>query len=228
MIQRYYGDVPTREELLDRAIGARLRPSDVLLDAGCGADVPLLTQYGAKVALAIGVDLCPPTVELAPPLSVMLGDLERLPLSAESVDLVMSRSVFEHLAHPLAVLREFKRVLRPGGALVFTTPNKYYYSCLVARVTPLWLKAAYFKRVFGEDAYDYFPVHYRANTRKAFRRLAGAAQLRLVHVESVRHYPYYLMFSPVLFRLGVLYDWVITALGLEWLQSNWLVVMEKR
>jgi hypothetical protein len=35
------------------------------------------------------------------------------------------------------------------------------------------------------------------------------------------------MFSPLLFRLGMLYDWCVTAMGLDSLQSNWLVVMER-
>lgn len=227
LIRRYYQDVPSREELLDRAISDVLLPDHVLLDAGCGADLPLLTQYGPKVSQAIGVDLCAPSVPLPPRTSVIVGNLETLPLRAASVDVLISRSVLEHLENPVAVFREFSRVLRAKGRLIFTTPNKYYYSCLLARLTPERLKAYYFRTVFGEDAYDNFPVHYRANTVAAFQKLADEAQFKFERVEPIRHYPYYLMFSPLLFRLGIFYDLTITALGLDGLQSNWLVVMER-
>ena len=152
---------------------------------------------------------------------------EHLPLESESVDVVISRSVFEHLERPERVLREIQRVLRPNGRLVLTTPNKYYYSCLMVRVIPDWVKAYYFRTVFGDDAYDYFPVHYRANTRRSLRALAVAAGLQVESIEAIRHFPFYFVFSPFLFRLGILYDYLITWLGLDSLQSNWLVVMAK-
>lgn len=204
-----------------------LQPSTVLLDAGCGDDLPLLLRYGPKVSLGIGVDLCPPSIKVNGHIRAIVGNLEQLPLQAGSVDVVISRSVFEHVENPLRVLREINRVLRPKGKLIFTTPNKYYYSCLIARLTPEPAKDYYFKKVFGALPYDHFPVYYRANTEKAFRKLSAGAKFRLQKVEPIRHHPYYFMFSPLLFRLGILYDRLITALGLRWLQSNWLVVMHK-
>jgi SAM-dependent methyltransferase len=227
LTRRYYRDVLSREEMLERNISHFLLPSTVLLDAGCGADLPLLSRYGPKVSLGIGVDLYPPTVQVNGHIRVVVGNLEELPLQSESVDVVISRSVFEHIEKPVQVFREINRVLRPKGKLIFTTPNKYYYSCLIARFTPESAKDYYFKKVFGEIPYDHFPVYYRANTEKAFRRFSAAAKFRLEKVEPIRHHPYYLMFSPLLFRMGILYDRFITALRLRWLQSNWLVVMQK-
>jgi SAM-dependent methyltransferase len=227
LLHRHYRDVPTREEVFDDALGSLLQTSHTLLDAGCGADFPFLTQYAPRVAFAVGVDLCPPTAAVAKPVHVVVGNLEQLPLDSGRFDVIMSRSVVEHLDHPRPVFRELARVLRPGGKLIFTTPNRYYYSCLIALLTPERLKARYFQTVFGPDAYDHFPVRYRANTRRALAQVAAAAGLRIVRLEGLRHYPYYLMFSPVLFRAGILYDRAVTALGLDWLQSTWLVVMEK-
>ena len=173
-----------------------LDPSHVLLDAGCGADFPLLTQYAPRVAFALGVDVCPPTTAMRSQVHLAVGNLEQLPLDSGRFDVIMSRSVVEHLDHPRPVFRELARVLRPGGKLVFTTPNRYYYSCLVALITPERLKARYFRTVFGPDAYDHFPVRYRANTRRALAQVAAAAGLRIIRIEALRHYPYYLMFSP--------------------------------
>jgi ubiquinone/menaquinone biosynthesis C-methylase UbiE len=179
------------------------------------------------VALAVGVDLCATGAALPSNAAMVAGNLEAVPLRTASVDLVISRSVLEHLEHPETVFREFSRVLRSGGTLVFTTPNKYYYSCLISRLLPEWVRDWYFRTAFGEEAYDHFPVYYRVNTIRAFKRLASATGFTLKRAEAVRHFPYYLMFSPFLFRLGITYDRLITSLKLDGLQSNWLVVMER-
>ena len=227
LIRRYYHDVPSREEILDETISGVLRPHHVLLDAGCGSDLPLLKQYEARTALAVGLDLETPRLRPEGRVRVLVSDLGQIPLASNSVDVIISRSVVEHLENPIHVFQELHRVLRSRGKIVFTTPNKYYYSCLIARLVPESAKAYYFRRVFGEDAYDYFPVHYRANTPRAFRRIAGALGFRIHKVEAIRHYPYYFVFSPLLFRLGTLFDRFITRWKLDGLQSNWLVVMEK-
>jgi len=139
----------------------------------------------------------------------------------------VSRSVVEHLEFPHAVFGELRRILRPGGRIVFATPNKYYYSCLVAGAIPYRWKDAFMGWAYGEDSYDHFPVFYRANSRAALRRIADEVGLRVTRVDAIRHFPFYLMFSPVLFRVGMLYDWLITGLRLDSLQSNWFVVMER-
>jgi SAM-dependent methyltransferase len=227
LMHRYYADAPSREQRLDEVVSSLCRPTDVLLDAGCGSTLALLERYAPKVAVAIGIDLGMPGRALHGAEHVVCGDLGHIPLDRESVDVIVSRSVVEHLDFPDAVFAEFARVLRRGGKLVFTTPNKYYYSCLFAWMTPERLKQWYFATVFGEDAYDHFPVRYRANTPARLRAIARASGLTIAHLEAIEHYPYYLMFSPMLFRLGIVYDRVVERLGADILKSTWLVVMEK-
>ena len=79
----------------------------------------------------------------------------------------------------------------------------------------------------GGWRYDHFPVYYRANTRAAFKRIASTTGFRILQLQAVRHYPVYFFFSPTLFRLGMLYDWTVTRLGLDRLQSIWLVAMQR-
>ncbi|MGY1807349.1 class I SAM-dependent methyltransferase [Blastococcus sp. SYSU D00669] len=50
-------------------------------------------------------------------------DLEALTLPDESVDLFITQDVLEHVFHPDRAVREIDRVLRPGGAHVFTAPK---------------------------------------------------------------------------------------------------------
>ena len=61
----------------------------------------------------------------------------------------------------------------------------------------------------------------------AFRRIARQVGLEVVSIQGLRHYPYYLMFSPLLFRLGVWYDRLITRWGLDSLQPTILAIMKK-
>ncbi len=60
------------------------------------------------------------------PLSVLTGDAQRLPLGDATVDVVMLPEVIEHLPDPLQALIEARRVVKPTGRIVLTTPNAWY------------------------------------------------------------------------------------------------------
>lgn len=54
-------------------------------------------------------------------------DLEgRIPLPDGSIDTIFCCSVLEHTHDPAAILREFRRILRPGGHVVLSVPFLYY------------------------------------------------------------------------------------------------------
>jgi malonyl-CoA O-methyltransferase len=55
-----------------------------------------------------------------PPQQFVCGDIERLPIATGSVDLAVSNLALQW-CDPLAAFTEFRRVLAPGGLLVFTT-----------------------------------------------------------------------------------------------------------
>jgi len=225
LVRKYYSDVPSRESVMDEVIAPLLDGQQRLLDARCGAPLFLLNRYGPDAAFTVGMDVVTPSGKPEGRSVVTVGDLARLPFKDASFDLIVSRSVFEHLERPTLVFKELSRTLKPGGRLVFTTPNKYDYASLVAWVIPYSWKDFYLRRVFGEESYDHFPVFYRANSPRALRRVATESGLCIERLQALRHFPYYLLFSPTLFRIGMLYDWQVTALGLDCLKSTWLVVM---
>jgi ubiquinone/menaquinone biosynthesis C-methylase UbiE len=102
----------------------RLAPSGLLLDAGCGPG-----QLSAGVARAvpglkvIGLDIDPDMVALARrdklksglAIEYCVGDVHRLPFPDGSIDFVLTSLSMHHWSEPGVALKEFRRVLRPGG-----------------------------------------------------------------------------------------------------------------
>jgi len=65
--------------------------------------------------------------------SVANLNTESLPFENSAFDLVTCTEVIEHLEHYRYTLREMHRVLKPGGALVLTTPNILNLKSLLSR-----------------------------------------------------------------------------------------------
>ena len=60
------------------------------------------------------------------------------------------------------------------------------------------------------------------------RKAMADARLVEREMETINHYPAYLMFSPVLFRLGVLYERITSVRMLRSLRGSILCVFEKQ
>jgi ubiquinone/menaquinone biosynthesis C-methylase UbiE len=116
---------PIRDEaalqLLVDATGAGAQ--DDVLDVACGPG--LVACAFARVARSVtGIDLTPAMIERARALAqerglanagFRLGDVLPLPHADASFSIVVSRFAFHHFEDPAAVLREMRRVCRPGG-----------------------------------------------------------------------------------------------------------------
>jgi len=113
------------------------------------------------------------------------GDIERLPFKDQSFDLVTSNMVLEHVRNPRALLAEVRRILRPGGSLLFHTPNSLGYTTLIARMLPDFIKLKLVPFLQARPAEDVFPTFYRFNSVGKINTLASGAgfsvsELRLV------------------------------------------------
>jgi 2-polyprenyl-3-methyl-5-hydroxy-6-metoxy-1,4-benzoquinol methylase len=100
--------------------------------AGTGSIVKMLRAAGFAGRI-IAADILPQPADINGCASWIETDLNRpLPLEDCTVDAIISTEVVEHLENPRAVFREFGRVLRPGGALVLTTPNQESFRSLLS------------------------------------------------------------------------------------------------
>lgn len=126
-----------RHEVVYRALAPRCAGA-VVLEAGCGEGygADLLADVAALV-LALDYDAVAAAHAAAryPRVAAARANLVALPLADGSCDAVVSLQVIEHLWEQERFLLECARVLRPGGALLLSTPNRLTFS--PGRDTPL-------------------------------------------------------------------------------------------
>ena|SRR5579871_5018802 len=190
-------------EIYESLIRQRLQPPSRVLDLGCGRG-GVLEQLGEAVTFPVGFD--PDLQSLREhrlrglPRACALAD--SLPLRESSVDMVVCSWVLEHLPAPAKVFAEVRRVLRPGGAFIFLTPNANSLVVLLNRVLRP-LQHTLVPRLYGRAEADTFPVMYRANTPTQIMALAHNAGLRCDLIRLIED-PSYLAFNPLLFRVSLI------------------------
>ncbi len=110
---------------------AELKPGETVLDLGSGAgfDAFLAAGHIGKSGKVIGVDMTPGMVQKArvnaerlnlSNVDFRLGEIEKLPVSDSSVDVVISNCVINLSPNKSAVFGEIYRALRPGGRIVIS------------------------------------------------------------------------------------------------------------
>lgn len=109
-----------------RSLARRLGPAARVLDAGCGTGGLLRRLHEAQPAWRLtGLDFSPLACELARERTggeVVPGSVAALPFADATFDAVVSCDVVCQVAEPAAAVREFHRVLQPGGTVVLTMP----------------------------------------------------------------------------------------------------------
>jgi SAM-dependent methyltransferase len=129
---------PPDRELRTGFLRARLEPGARVLDLGCGDG--WMTAELARAGVAVtGVEVAQAAIDRArardPELDLRLAPIDGpLPLEDTCVDLVWASEVMEHVADTARWLSEVRRVLRPGGRLLLTTPNHSRLRLLVAGI----------------------------------------------------------------------------------------------
>ncbi len=121
------------EHLHRYAIVSKYIKDKIVLDiaSGEGYGSSLMSE---KASFVYGVDIDTDTVQKAKlkykrtNLKFLTGNTSQIPIEDNSIDVVVSFETIEHHDEHDEMMIEIKRVLRPNGILIISTPDKLYYS----------------------------------------------------------------------------------------------------
>jgi SAM-dependent methyltransferase len=157
-----------RRTVLDGVIaGLELPKPARVLDAGCGSGRNMIEL--SSLGPVTGIELSETSVALARGREageIVSGSVLEMPFPDDSFDLAVSLDVIEHLEDDLTALRELRRTVAPGGALLVTVPAYQW----------LW------------SGHDEINHHHRRYTRRSLQRVAeraGWTQVRTTYFNSL-------------------------------------------
>ncbi len=157
-----------RRIVLEGVIAGLGLPADArILDAGCGSGRNMidLSRHGTVT----GVELSEPSVEIARARNcgeVIAGSVLEMPFEDGTFDLAVSLDVIEHLEDDVSALRELRRTVAPGGALLVTVPAYQW----------LWS---------GHDEINHHHRRYTRSTLESAAQQAGWRAVRTTHFNSL-------------------------------------------
>ncbi len=165
------------------------------LDAGCGTGV-LARALAAAGCRVTGVDASWAMIQAAgnlksdrdhasvdDPVFQVIETIEKLDFPGSSFDGIVCSSVLEYVGDPNRAVSEFYRVLRPGGLLLVSVPNKVSLLRTIEKVSYAILMKCF---GIGWPAYLAFSRH--SYTSESFSRLLRDNSFTVLY--SIRHSPY--------------------------------------
>lgn len=171
----------SRDALL--AMCQRAGPLSTILDCGCSdGEFTARIVKAVEAKRALGIDVVPEQIVKAKArgIEAIVGNLDSgLDLPDESVDMVVASHVIEHVADTDNLIKEFCRILKPGGYLVMGTPNLAAFTNImflilgkqptIAEVSDVALAGTWSPRESSIDRTG--PAHRRIFTRGALKGL---------------------------------------------------------
>ncbi len=158
-----------RLKTLERA--RALRPGDAVLDVGCSYGAFIEHARVTRQIEASAIDLDAETMAYfvnPTDIRVYTGDLREVAFPDASFDVVTLFETLEHVYDPVALLREVRRILKPGGVVSVEVPNwdaptrRLFGSCWLPLLLPTHLQhfgVAQLKRCAVEAGLE--PVHHQ-------------------------------------------------------------------
>ena len=149
-----YFDRFTVEHIHRYAIAQGIARDLDVLDIACGEGYGSVLLSAAAKSV-VGVDIDAGVIKHAsskyarPSLRFLTGSADRMPLPDNSVDLVVSFETLEHHDKHEEMLLEVKRVLRPDGLFLISTPDKRNFSDLTGHRNSFHVKELYRDEFFS-------------------------------------------------------------------------------
>src|SRR5512144_1290078 len=126
-IERWHWWFRGRRRIVEDVLEHELAPAAArtVCAVGCGPAEGLawLRPFAGAGGRLLGLDADPVHARQTPAgIAYVVGRAEAAPLTGRSIDLVIAMDVLEHVPDDAGVLREIRRILRPGGLLLVTVP----------------------------------------------------------------------------------------------------------
>jgi SAM-dependent methyltransferase len=178
---------------VDHFVNHYFPATGAFVEAGCGSGAAS-SQIAKKRRRLFALDISSAALKRARGVGVydqvMQADILRLPFRDASVGGVWNLGVMEHFHEPelLAILREFDRILVPGGRVLLFWPADYTSSQLVMRVLEFFIR-------FRKRGFQFYPdevsrIHSSAHVkaiiaRSPLRLLAHRYSWRNVFADAI-------------------------------------------
>jgi 2-polyprenyl-3-methyl-5-hydroxy-6-metoxy-1,4-benzoquinol methylase len=181
-----HGMVPlSRDEIHHKVIElADGEPRGKALDAPAGTGI--LADRLRKMGFDVSCCDIDASYFSAPGMSLDIGDLSQsLPYSSASFNLITCIEGIEHLENPFHAVREFYRVLKPGGKLILSLPN---YLNIERRlrflITGLFSKIPS-PRKLGKDRFEHlWMLHLTPLTYPVLKLMMEHSGFKILHIEK--------------------------------------------
>jgi SAM-dependent methyltransferase len=199
----------------------------VVVDVGAGHMSPFARN--SHLAFVIGIDIA--AEQIARNFDIDAGIVAtayQLPIRDSVVDVVVTRTLIEHLSDTKAFMCEVARVLRPGGIAIQVFPGGFAPFALLNRVLPETIKRRLLLLMFPDSRGVLgFPAFYDQCTEPAMNRLLHEVGFQLVDSRCYYYQSlYYKKFFP-LYLVSLVYDLILWRLNIRILASQILIVAKR-
>ena len=120
-----------------------------VVDIACGEGYGSYLLAGSAESV-VGIDIEPECISHAKNkhnkdnLTFLLGSCDKIPVDSQSVDIVISFETIEHHDRHEEMISEIKRILKPSGVLIISSPNRLTYSDIPNYQNPFHVKELYY------------------------------------------------------------------------------------
>lgn len=103
-----------------------------LIELGCNDGTITFGYLDEGASNVIGVDIDESAIKRAqqlhtkPGITFVISTPDKIPLENECADVIISYDVFEHISHPITILTDLYRILKPGGQILIGTWGWYH------------------------------------------------------------------------------------------------------
>jgi SAM-dependent methyltransferase len=197
----------------------------IVVEAGCGNQI--FHSIDIDRCKYIGIDLSLSQLLKNDKVKLKVSaDVGAMPLRDASVNLVVCKDLIEHLPNPEKLVKEASRILVPEGLFIIATPNLYGFTSLTARFLPVTL-SKFVWRYWRKRKMPDFPFIYKANTARAFRRLASENSLEIDEIIYIGQISDWFRRIPIIVTMAYAYGEFIRKIRADLFPSCMIVILRK-